>query len=104
LKRQTRIVTLLYKLEDTKDDKRKEKWNTVKRRNSITNEITGLLFSLVDSFCLWQRYPIVLYIDITYKVNRYNVPLLSVVRTTELNTTFYVANIFLAEKEKKNYI
>jgi hypothetical protein len=32
------------------------------------------------------------------------VPLLSIVRTTRLNTTFYIANIFLARKEKADYI
>jgi hypothetical protein len=30
--------------------------------------------------------------------------LLSIVGTTGLNTTFYVANIFLARKEKEDYV
>ena len=104
LKGRTRIAALLHELEDAKDGKGEEKWNTARRRNPITKEITGLLFSLVDSLHLWQRYPIVLHIDATYKVNRYNVPLLSVVGTTGLNTTFYIANIFLVGKEKEDYV
>jgi hypothetical protein len=104
LKGQTRIAALLHELEDAKDNKGEEKWNTTRRRNPITKEITGLFFSLVESLHLWQRYPIVLHIDATYKVNRYNVPLLSVVRTTRLNSSFYVANVFLARKEKEDYI
>ena len=104
LKGRTRIAALLHELEDAKDDKGEEKWNTTRRRNPITKEITRLLFSLVDSLRLWQRYPIVLHIDATYKVNRYNVPLLSIVGTTRLNTTFYIANIFLARKEKADYV
>jgi hypothetical protein len=43
-------------------------------------------------------------IDATYKVNRYNVLLLSIVGTIGLNTTFYVANIFLAGKHEDDYI
>ena len=104
LKGQTRIAVLLHELEDAKDDKGEEKWNTARQRNPITKEITGLFFSLVDSLRLWQRYLIVLHIDATYKVNRYNVPLLSIVGTTRLNTTFYIANIFLARKEKEDYV
>jgi hypothetical protein len=104
LKGRTRITALLHELEDAKDNKGEEKWNTTRRRNPITKEITRLLFSLVDSLRLWQRYPIVLHINATYKVNRYNVLLLSIVGTTRLNTTFYIANIFLARKEKADYI
>jgi hypothetical protein len=52
---------------------------------------------------LWQRYPGIVHIDATFKVNRFNVPLLSIVGTTGLNTTFYIANIFLAGKTTSDY-
>jgi hypothetical protein len=52
LKGQTRITVLLHELEDAKDAKGKEKWNTVRQQNSITKEITKLLFSFVDSLHL----------------------------------------------------
>jgi hypothetical protein len=62
------------------------------------------MFSLVYSLSIWKSYLLVMQIDATYKVNQYNVPLLSIVGTTGLNTTFYVANIFLAGKHEDDYI
>jgi hypothetical protein len=53
---------------------------------------------------LWQRYPGIVHIDATFKVNRFNVPLLSIVGTTGLNTTFYIANIFLGGKTTGDYV
>jgi hypothetical protein len=45
-----------------------------------------------------MQYLEVVYIDTTFKVNRFNVLLLSIVRTTSLNTTFQIASIFLVRK------
>ena len=45
-----------------------------------------------------------MHIYATYKVNRYNVPLLSIVGTTRLNTSFYIANIFLVGKHEDDYV
>jgi hypothetical protein len=45
-----------------------------------------------------------MHIDATYKVNQYNVPLLSIVGTTRLNTSFYIANIFLVGKHEDDYV
>jgi hypothetical protein len=53
---------------------------------------------------LWQRYLGIAHINATFKVNRFNVLLLSIVGTTGLNTTFYIANIFLAGKTTSDYI
>ena len=74
------------------------------RRNLVTKEITRLFLSLVKSLRLLQRYPRVMHIYATYKVNRYNVPLLSIVGTTRLNTSFYIANIFLVGKHEDDYV
>jgi MULE transposase domain len=104
LKGQTRIKALLYNLENAKDEKGNDKWNSTVQRDLVTKEIIRLFFSFIESFCLWQRYSKVIYIDATYKVNRYNVLLLSIVGTTRLNTSFYIANIFLVGKYKDDYI
>ena len=45
-----------------------------------------------------------MHINATFQVNRFNVLLLSIVRTTSLNTSFYIANIFLVGKAKEDYI
>ena len=52
---------------------------------------------------MFMRYPEVVYIDATFKVNRFNVPLLSIVGTTSLNTTFQIASIFLVGKHQDDY-
>ena len=53
---------------------------------------------------MWDQYLDVIYIDATYKVNWFNVPLVSIVGTTGLNTTFYIANIFQVGKSIPDYI
>jgi hypothetical protein len=45
----------------------------------------------------------VIHIDATYKVNRFNVPLLSIVGTG-INTTFQIASILLVGKHQNDYI
>jgi hypothetical protein len=52
LKGWTQIAALLHELEDAKDDKGEEKWNTARRWNLITKEIIELFFSLVESLRL----------------------------------------------------
>jgi hypothetical protein len=44
-----------------------------------------------------------MHINATFQVNRFNVPLLSIVGTISLNTSFYIANIFLVGKAKEDY-
>lgn len=100
----SRIQTLMDELENAKDEKNNEKWNFESRKNKETGELTGLFFSLIDSTRLWYQYSDVIHIDATYKVNRFNVPLLSIVGTIGLNTTFYIANIFLVGKLTQDYV
>ena len=104
LKGRSRIQALMDELENAKDEKGNEKWNFEPRKNKETSELTGLFFSLVDSTRLWDQYLDVIRIDATYNVNRFNVPLVSIVGTTGLNTTFYIANIFLVGKSTPDYV
>ena len=60
---------------------------------------SGLLCILYVS----SQYLGIVYINAMFKVNRFNVPLLSIMRTTSLNTTFYIANIFLVGKTTSDY-
>jgi len=52
---------------------------------------------------MFVRYPEVVHIDATYKVNRFNVLLLSIIGTTSVNTTFQIASIFLVGKHRSDY-
>jgi len=47
---------------------------------------------------MFIRYLKVIHINATFKVNRFNMLLLSIVGTTSLNTTFQIASIFLVGK------
>jgi hypothetical protein len=78
LKGRSRIQALMDELENAKDEKSNEKWNFKPRKNKETSELTGLFFSLVDSIRLWDQYLDVIHIDATYKVNQFNVPLVSI--------------------------
>ena len=52
---------------------------------------------------MFIQYPDVVHIDTTYKVNQFNVLLISVVGTTSLNTIFQIASIFLVGKHEDDY-
>ena len=41
--------------------------------------------------------------DCTYKTNRFHLPLLDIVGSTGLNTTFYAGYVFLAEESEQDY-
>jgi hypothetical protein len=56
------------------------------------------------SIQIFQQYPDVLFLDCTYKTNQFKLPLLVIVGTTCLNTTFYVAFCFLAKEEAGDYV
>jgi hypothetical protein len=95
---------LFNELQNAKDENGEEKWNYDKRKNKETGELTGLFFSHLRSGSMFMRYPEVIHIDATYKVNRFNMPLLSIVGTTGINTTFQIASIFLVGKHQNDYI
>jgi hypothetical protein len=104
LKGQSRIQALFNELQNAKDVNGEQKWNYDKRKNKETGELTGLFFSHLRSGSMFMRYLEVIHIDATYKVNRFNVPLLSIVGTTGINTTFQIASIFLVGKHQNDYI
>jgi MULE transposase domain len=95
---------LLDELQNAKDETREEKWNYKPQKNKEIGELTGLFFSHLRSRLMFIRYLEVAYIDATFKVNRFNVPLLSIVGTTSLNTTFQIASIFLVGKHEDDYL
>ena len=50
-----------------------------------------------------KSFPDILLLDCTYKTNRFKMPLLVMVRTSYLNTTFYLGFAFLAEEKEEDY-
>jgi hypothetical protein len=49
-------------------------------------------------------YPEVLFLDCTYKTNRFNLPLLNMIRTTPFKLSFEIGFCFLAKETQHDYI
>ena len=49
------------------------------------------------------KNPEVLTIDTIYKMNRFRIPLINIIKMTGINRNFYTANIFLADEKKEDY-
>jgi hypothetical protein len=66
-------------------------------------EISHFFFATPTSIQLLRDYPEVLLMDCTYKTNRFGMPLLVVVGTTPMMTTFYAAFVFLRGETQEDY-
>jgi hypothetical protein len=65
--------------------------------------VSMILFAHPKSLELLQRYPEVLLMDCTYKTNRFRMPLLDILGSTGLGTTFYAAFVFLPGETEEDY-
>ena len=67
---------------------------------SLEGRINAVFFSFEWALQQWQENQEILSFDSTYRVNRFNMPLLQVTGSTALNTTFTIAFCLIsAEKE-----
>jgi hypothetical protein len=66
-------------------------------------EISHFFFATPTSIQLLRDYPEVLLMDCTYKTNRFGMPLLVIVGTTPMMTTFYAAFVFLRGETQEDY-
>ena len=67
------------------------------------DQLTNLFFSYNPSLDWLAKYPDILFIDCTYKTNRFNLPLCIATSTTACNKTFYVAFAFLRHEDQPSY-
>lgn len=65
--------------------------------------LTHVFFAHPKSLLQLKSYPDVLLLDCTYKTNRFKMPLLVIVGSTNLNTTFFVAFALLARELQADY-
>ena len=70
-------------------------WWCTWQSNANTNALEYLFFSHQSSQALLKEYHEVIFLDATYKTNRYNMPLLVITGSTATNSTFYIAFCFL---------
>lgn len=68
------------------------------------NRITHLFFAHPKSVEMLNLYPDLVLLDCTYKTNRFKLPLLNIVGSTCLNTTFYIAFYFFKYEDKESYV
>ena len=66
--------------------------------------IDAVFFSFDCSLELWKHNPEVLSFDNTYRVNRFNMPLLQVTGTTALHTTFTVAFYLVSSETEAAFL
>nr|GMD82055.1 protein FAR1-RELATED SEQUENCE 5-like [Ipomoea batatas] len=71
--------------------------------NNVTNELEDLFFVHPKSLEKWRAFPHVLLIDVTYKTNRYSMPLVEMVGVTSTNMTFCIAFVFIHKENESNY-
>jgi MULE transposase domain len=67
------------------------------------NELMNLLFCHPASLEMARTYNCVLLMDCTYKVNRYNMPVLNVVGISHLRKTFFICFVFMGEETEGHY-
>jgi len=67
------------------------------------NRVTALLALNRKCFKKWFRNPWVLFMDSTYKTNRYKMPLLDIVGCNAMNSTFYVGFAFVSNEQQDMY-
>jgi hypothetical protein len=72
-------------------------------KTDLISRITHLFFAYSKSIELLNHFPEVILLDCTYKTNRFKLPLLNIVGTTCLNTTFYIAFCFIRHEDEKGF-
>ena len=70
-------------------------------RNSY---ISTLFLVDIQSIEYLNQYPNILLLDCTYKTNKFDIPLVDVLRVNNIGRSFLVAFVFLNSKVKDNYL
>ena len=78
-----------YQLEDSNEDE--------------SSPLSALFCTHKSSLKLLRLYPIALFMDCTYKTNKYKMPLLDIVGVTATNSTFYVGFAFVKDEKQPTY-
>ena len=67
------------------------------------DQLQSLFFAYQPALKWLVKYPDILFIDATYKTNKYNMPLVILTSTTACNKTFYVGFAFLLHEDREYY-
>jgi MULE transposase domain len=72
-------------------------------KTDTIRQITHVYFAHPDSLLLFKLYPDILLMDCIYKTNCFKIPLLNIISSTGLNTTFFIAFVFLSQETTSDY-
>ena len=67
-------------------------------------QLMHLFFAFETSLDLHEMYPDILFVDYTYKTNKYNMPLCLFSGVTAYNKSFYIGFAFLWHEDKDSYV
>ena len=81
---------------------RQEDWYSAHAEDGV-HRLSHLFFANMESLRLLFLNPEVLNMDCTYKTNRFQMPLLSILGITSINRTFWVAFCFLRNEKEVDY-
>ena len=76
---------------------------TTTARTNDDGDLTGLFFCHSRSIKLLSSYHYILFLDCTYKTNKYKMPLLHIAGVTGANKSFSLAFCFLREETQEYY-
>ncbi|XP_038697717.1 uncharacterized protein LOC119995314 [Tripterygium wilfordii] len=73
------------------------------RANDETNELLDLFFAYPRSLDILIALPFVVFMNSTYKTNRFHMPLFEIVGVTSTNKTLSIAFVLLQSEKEDNY-
>jgi hypothetical protein len=77
-------------------------WNRMQLDSD--DRITAVLFAHPESLAYLQAYPDLLFLDCTYKTNRYGMPLLDMIGVDACQRSFCIAFAFLSGESEQDYL
>ncbi|KAF5703902.1 transposase [Fusarium mundagurra] len=77
-------------------------WNRM--RLDSDDRITAVLFAHPESLAYLQAYPDLLFLDYTYKTNKYGMPLLNMIGVDACQRSFCIAFAFLSGETEQDYL
>jgi hypothetical protein len=77
-------------------------WNRM--RLDSDDRITAVLFAHPESLAYLQAYPDLLFLDCTYKTNKYRMPLLDMIGVDACQRSFCIAFAFLSGETEQDYL
>ena len=80
-----------------------DKGNYLWDKKIVDNELRALFFIPIEQFSYIEKFNTVFVMDITYKSNKYKMPLLNIVGFTSTNKTFNAGFAFVKGQTEESY-